>query len=422
MTFLPKSNVMEYGWAIENARGIILKAMPQGPDMHIEYDYAQWAPLYALAHWGIEIGLKALLVQANDEPPNWHDLGELFQRLRDKDPERAKKLEDAFIDIVNFYTIDRNRFKHFGSLDDYFREYGNRGLYNDFRYWVRGKTVLYHVPFFVHRELLTLLENLCKWGKAPVTSQLVKRRVHQCLKREVENHVNQCDICIKSYPEHSSLRRLTDLFLSDPTISDRLSDAYNRKFQNGNDTCADKVMHSAFQHLSKSDDLAVRYYTNRLTDLPKGSLPHPTDVKMEMKWLTDDTSGIVSFRNGDELGSITRMVDDRWYVQSYSREHNMRYAKTKVDAVYWLVHMGTVMVEVSIDRGPHTRMRTMSPPSPLYGGWDDSRPGHKITFVDDAHGLQVGQRIDVRSDRFPSVLHDGIITKVSGREVIWGDT
>ena len=120
-----------------------------------EYANAKWAPLYALAHWGIENGLKALILQAVGQHPRGHDLYELFRLLESKDASKAKNLEHAFADIANFYTIDVDRWVHFQSLKPYLREFGKDELYEKFRYWALEDKGLYHIP-------LSFIEN-CSW-------------------------------------------------------------------------------------------------------------------------------------------------------------------------------------------------------------------------------------------------------------------
>ena len=57
-----KQEISKVGIAIERARSIIDEAMPREHNPFLpDYEYARLAPLFALAHWGIENGLKALI-------------------------------------------------------------------------------------------------------------------------------------------------------------------------------------------------------------------------------------------------------------------------------------------------------------------------------------------------------------------------
>ena len=78
-----KQEISKVGIAIERARSIIDEAMPRKQNPFLpDYEYARLAPLFALAHWGIENGLKAILSQQKIKYPRGrtgHNLGELIR-------------------------------------------------------------------------------------------------------------------------------------------------------------------------------------------------------------------------------------------------------------------------------------------------------------------------------------------------------
>ena len=416
MTLTTIDEVTKTGIAIELVRGIIDKASPEGQDLSPEYDYAMRAPLYNLAHSGIENGLKALIRQVEGDHPGGHNLKNLLRKLKGKAPQKAKFLEEAFNDIVNFYTIDTVKWAQFQSLDTYLKEFGSEDLFETYRYWALEKKDLYHIPLFIHRELLVVLEKLCRWGIEQITSQRVEYSIRYSFVRGVEEHINNCDDCRKDSSK-PWLKILNKSFPSATPFSERLRGVNSQDFEIVDDECLNQVICTALEHLATSDDPAVRYFIHTLNDLPEGSVPQLCDVQLEV-----DESGIVKIRNGDQLGFIHQNIDSRWYAQDFFHKYNPQYAKTKDDAMNWLANECTEIVKVSVNGGPHIPKRTMSRPSPLYPDWNDSRLGYKMTFLNDDQRLSVGQHLEVRSGPHYYAVDDGIISEISGREVTWEDT
>ena len=410
--------VSDTGMAIEVARQLIDNAMPQVQDLMPKYEYAKWAPLYLIAHSAFENGLKALILQEEGVHCCGHALRKLFRRLKGKAPKKAKILEDAFADIVNFYTIDLSRLESCRSLDTYLGEYGNKELYKTFRYWALEGRDLDWIFLFVHRELLVVLEKLCRWGIEQITSQRVEDSIRYSFVRSIEEHINNCDDCRKDSSK-PWLKILNKSFPSDTPFSDRLRGVNSQDFEIVDDECLNQVIYTALDSLGKSEDPTVRYYVQTLNDLPDGSVTLPSDIQFEVEWPTE-TYGIAKIRNGEKLGTIRYTIDSRWYAQDFFHKYNPRFAKTRDDAANWLLHACTVMVKVSVNGGEYTSRRAMSPPSPGGVGWDDPPAAHKITFANETHGLSVGQHLNVRSGLRSALVSDGIISKVSGREVEWG--
>ena len=407
--------VSKTGMAIEMARRIIDVSLPQERDLAREYEYAKWAPLYNLAHSGIENGIKALIWQIDSDHPGGHNLRSLFRKLKGKAPKKARLLEDAFSDIVNFYTIDTRRWVYFNSLDAYLKEFGSEKRYETYRYWALDNKDLEYIPLFAHRELLAFLERLCQWGQRMFTSRRVELNVNGVLHRKIERHANHCDTCRKA-SVGPSMTRLLASFPSVAIIADRINDAYNRKFDNRDDECADKVMQATFECLKTSEDPAVQYYFNRLTDLPEGSITRPSDAELEV-----DQHGVVKIRTGETVGMLHHSMEGLWYALISSPESKARIAKTKEDAMYWLLAERTEMVQISVDGGAFTPKRAMSSPSYVWvRSESSSSPGYKITFADESHGLTVGQFLDIRSGTSSVLEFNGPITRISGREVFWG--
>ena len=405
--------------AIEQARKIIDKAMPPGPDLVPEYDYAMRAPLYNLAHSGIENGLKALIRQVEGDHPSGHNLRTLFRRLKGKDAKRARILEDVFTDIVNFYTIDTSHWVHFQTLDTYFKEYGSEKLFETYRYWALEDKELNHIPIFVHRELLVVLGEWCQWGNRHRMSKRVQSILHKGFQEGLEKHLNREKRCEPCWKKTSALAQTEFHWFNDPspTLFDTMRDAYSQNYNINEAECMDEIIYWAVQYLEESDDPAVRYCIGRRLDLPEGSVSLPCDIEIEL-----ESDGLVKIKNGQMLGRIVHSIDRRWYAQCIVSPYTGRLAKTKADAINWLANECTEIVKVSVNCGPHIPKRAMSRPQPLGPGWNESRIGFKITFTKEDHGLSIGQHLDVRSGRKYAAIHDGIIVKVRGREVVWGDT
>ena len=408
--------VQKTGMAIEQARKIIDKAMPQGQDLLPEYDYAMRAPLYNLAHSGIENGIKALIRQVKGCHPGGHNLKNLFRKLKGIASQKARSLEDAFTDIVNFYTIDTGRWMHFQSLDSYFKEYGSEELFEAYRYWALENKCMHHIPLFVHRELLAWLGDYCQWGNRTVTSQRVKQIVLHDVAKGVGKHINRCDICYGKTPG-PPIPIPQRSHLSCIQLFRRLIDIWCCYFKVSNDECVKEITYAAVQCLQKSKDPAVRYFANTLQDLPEGSMPKPGDVKLQV-----DVSGMVRIRNGEALGRLSNTIDGRWSAYTYEYGQPPKFAKTRDDAMYWLVHTCTEMVQISVNGGQNIQKRAICPVDlmPTSSG-DGLSSSYKITFADDSHGLSVGQHIKVRDGSPIPFTASGVIFKVSGAMVEFGD-
>ena len=391
--------VRNTGIAIERARSIIDQAMPRKQNPFLpDFNYAELAPLYALAHWGIEIGLKAiLLLEDNQYDPkeDRHDLKKPFLRLKESNSEIANHLIKAFNDTVSFYTIDKCRWKHFKSLDAYLEQYGREDLYVTFRYWALADKELDHIPLFVHRELLVALEKLLGWNHQQVASKRVKRWVRWKFSEEVRGHIHACHSCKKDLPQ-PFLEVLNDSYPSNTPFREKLQYLYNQHAKKADDGCMNRIIRGAFESFRRDDDPAVRYLVNTLDDLPEGSLEKPSDIELQVEWVVHDIAGIVWIKNGQQLGLIRQSIDGRWLAQSYSPPTNSIVAKTKTDAKNWLVEECTEIVRVSVNGGPYTPTRVVSPA--LLG-----RP-FAITFVNSTRGLTVGQHIDVKSIAFPTLF------------------
>lgn len=440
-----RNEVQKTGVAIQATVKMIDRVMPNVYDHSPSHDYAQWAPLYNLAHSGIENGLKALILQVKkkhpkvkrnrprgiirvcnylrrlirqveEDHPRGHNLRNLFRKLKGIAPQKARSLEDAFTDIVNFYTIDKNRFPHFKSLDTYFKEYGSEKLFETYRYWALENKDMHHIPLFIHRELLAWFGRYCQRGKAFVTSQRVEENVRFGFVRGIEDHINLCVQCRKDCSK-PWLKILNEPFSSRTPYSDNLKGIDIQVFNLVDKECLNQVIDVALGCLKESKDPAVQYFIGILGDLPPGSMSPPSDVQIEV-----DDSGVVKIQNGEILGLVYETLFGRWRAEIFTPESKARIAKTKTDAKYWLLAEGTEMEQVSVDGGPNIPLRAMSSPSPVCGRWNDPRTAWKITFADDSHGLRVGQSLNVRSPSLPLLKFNGTISRINGREVIWGDT
>ena len=424
LQMLGLNEVQKTGIAIRETIRIIDNHTPQDPVRLADYNYAKMAPLFALSHWGIEIGLKALILQETQVHYRIHALRKLFRQLKGKAPKQAKYLEDTFIEIVNFYTIDKSKWKSFKTLDTYLGEYGKKERYQTFRYWPLENQALFHTHLFVHRELLKVLEDRCVDGRKHSISRRVRSIIRNGFSKGIGKHLNKenrCEPCWKntSGPHKPQIQGFND---SSSTLFHAIRDDYSRRFNINQVECMDEITRWAVQYLEKHDDPAVRYCVIRRNDLPQGSVSLPSDVELDVEWSEPDILGIVKIKNGVKLGSILYGIDSRWRAQVDMYSLKFRFAKTKDDAMNWLVNKCTEVVQISVNGGPHIPKRVMFTQSQDWSpSWDDTHPRYKMVFADEAHGLSEGQRIDVRSDRFPSVLHDGTIVKVSGREVVCED-
>ena len=411
-----KQEISKVGIAIERARSIVDQAMPRERNLFLpDFEYAKLAPLYALAHWGIENGLKAILSQQKIKYPRGrtgHDLGELYRLSKQNDLVDANALEHAFTDAANFYTIDRRRWNEFRSLDAYLKSFGEWKRYETFRYWALDDLDQFHIPLLVHRELLVALEKILGWHHQQVASKRVKRWIHRQLSEEVRGHIHACHSCRKALPQ-PFLEVLNDSYPSNTPFREKLQYLYNQHVKTADNGCMNQVIRGTFGSLSRDNDPAVRYLVKTLDDLPKGSLERPSDISLEVNWVVHCIAGTVKIQNGQTLGHIRESIDGRWLAQAYSPPTNSIVAKTKTDAKNWLVEECTEIVRVSVNGGPYTPTRVVSPA--LLG-----RP-FAITFANSTHGLTVGQHIDVRINRLPYIIHQGTISRINGREVEWGD-
>ena len=207
------------------------------------------------------------------------------------------------------------------------------------------------------------------------------------------------------------------------TPLDTLKHAYNCNFKIADDECVNQVISDVFGRVKESDDPAVRYFIHTLSDLPKGSVSLPCDIELAEEWPVADTYGIVKTRNGDRLGIIRYSIDSRWCAQATGREHNAKYARTKTDAMNWLANECTEVIEVAVDGSLHIPKRVMSPATlSRSSAGDGPWTPYKITLVDHAHGLKVGQKIKVRiGNPIPVQIVDGIISQVVGGLIEFSD-
>ena len=218
---------------IRETRRIIDDRTPQDPVWLADYDYAKFAPLFSQAHSAIEKGLKALIRQQGEEHPRGHDLGTLFECVKMKAPVQAKYLEDAFTDIVNFYTIDTRRWAHFQSLHAYLKEYGGEDRFKAYRYWALENKDLHHVPLFVQRELLVVLEEWCRDGRKHSISLRVQFIVRNGFSKGLGKHLNKENRCEPCWKNTSGPHKPQIQGFNDPssTLFHAIRDDYSRRFQ-----------------------------------------------------------------------------------------------------------------------------------------------------------------------------------------------
>ena len=415
--------VTKTGMAIELVRGIIDKAMPEGQDEAPEYDYGMRAPLYNLAHSGIENGLKALIRQVEGCHPRGHNLKNLFRKLKGKSAKKAKFLENAFTDIVNFYTIDTSRWVHFQSLDSYLKKYGGEDLFETYRYWALENKDLHHIPLFIHRELLVLLERMCQNWCTTVMSKRVNKILQNDFTRVTHRHANNCTRCVGDKKESESHR--DKLYSLAKIPIELLKSRHDCKTTADIHECVNQIIPQAIKRVRQTQDPAVQYLINSLNDLPKGSVPQPCDIRLYVVW--DDTktklSGVVGIQSGEKnLGRLTYRIDGRWFAEARTTSRTI-FTRSKDDAVYWLANECTEVVQVSVDCGPYSPKRAISPVdfSRGYSG-DGPLSPYRITLVDHMHGLSVGQHIKVWDGRpkFDTIAQ-GTISKVDGALVEFGD-
>ena len=339
----------------------------------------------------------------------------------------ANALEHAFTDAVNFYTIDYERWVHFHSLDTYLKEFGTEDRYETFRYWALENRCQDYIPLSIHRELLVAFEKLLGWSHQKITSERVEQFICWSLSVATEKHLYNCHICRKASP-NPRLIALNSRRPSCRSFSVRLYDLYSNAIKNGDD-CMNRVIAHAVRNLKDDLDLAVRYLIHTLDDLPKGSVSLPIDVELEpVEWRENQTDNIpkadiVKIQNGQTLGHIREFIDGRWLAQAYVPPTNSKYARTKEDAVNWLVEECTELVTVSVDGGPRTTKRAMSPVSlSTYQSGDDTWSPYEIAFADNAHGLSEGQHIVIRGGGTMHIgIADGIVSLVNGGSVEFGN-
>lgn len=205
--------------------------MPRQQNLFLpDVDNAELAPLYALAHWSIENGLKAILLLEDDQydsRKDRHDLTKLLQRLEGSNSEDANYFITAFDDTVCIYTIDKRRWQHFLSLDAYLEENGRGDLHETFRYWALPKGELGHIPLIVHRELIIALEKLLGWRHKQITSIRLEEWIRAKLSKEVLGHTQCRKTCMTDRP-HLYTEFLNDSHPSDTPFREKLQPLYNQ--------------------------------------------------------------------------------------------------------------------------------------------------------------------------------------------------
>ena len=399
------------GVAIEEIIGVIDKGMPKDGDFFSSYQHAKWTPLYLLAHWGIENGLKALLREKGEE---YHgsNLSKAYNKLKQVNVEAAEALGAAFYDAVSFYSIDVNRWEPFRTLDTFFNKFGSETCYKSLPYWpLDGETDL-NIPPFIHRELLAALEEQCQHGSAQTTSLRIEQNVKWSIIAAFEGHLKGCTECTRD----ELLRGLDRWFHKDSSPTEKLRYAFRHNFFISNDGCVNATVRSFCLSLMDGDDFVVRYYIHKFDDIPEGSVNRPSDIE-----LVSDEHGVVRIRDGETLGVIHQDIDSRWRAYPIWTSRKRRYAKTRIDAMNWLIDECTFMVNLIVDNGWASPRRVVYPSS------NNRRraraglpPEHELIFADGTHDLKVGQELRLLGDRaFLFGSASGTITGVDGRRITY---
>ena len=276
-----------------------LESNPVQPDMVSELTIAQVMNRVSTAHLSIERAMKFLITEAGRPLIENHDLPSRLNELRQHEPASAQFLEEAFTAAVEHYQYNANalHMKHLQSLETYLRATGSDKHFQDIRYWEltqsTNEDIVRKIDLCLHLELLhAVWELLMPAGR---TRENVSLRVEGAVQTALRPRNlayapdTERELSVKSY-----LRWLNGF------RSDR--DAMTKALREGeapDEQFTLEMLKRAYQELSNSTDLAVRYFAEILTVLPHQS----RDAIPCVEWMGQEKyqTGEVSTPGGNNL-------------------------------------------------------------------------------------------------------------------------
>ena len=397
-----------------------LDAAPIQPDLIHEVNAVQLTNRASTAHLAIEIGLKALIRQAGEEPKDGHFLNKLYQVLKTCDAKSAQFLSQAFEDAVKFfgYNIKALGWGYFRSLEDYLAKVGTKNAYEEYRYWATGEpditdVAIQHISLPIHRELLCALEGLFFSSRRESVSDRVEGEISNAMFGR--RHISYGDE--EEQKERSVKWYMNWLFRVHTTRRSALKEAVHRGFMiKDGDEFVRQTLRDAFDDLRQSRDPAVRHYVRTLTYLPKGSQPRHPDAIPIVEWLGQgQIRCMVSTPAGNCLGFIDKQADGAWAIDGLKLA--MQCAESLADAKNYLVNGLTRQVTVTVN-ADLKRLRIVNSEDFFLPAL---QPPQMLEFWNSDHGLRSGDEVkaELQTDenlRFVSVL-EGTVVEVAGEKV-----
>ena len=401
----------------------ILDSSPTQRDLVPEVNLVQLANRAPIAHINIEKGIKALIAKAGGQPSdkNTHELGSLYDDLKNYNKGSADFLSTAFDDAVDCFDINTKfrQFNHLTSIDSYFSLAETEHVFQELRYWSLGesdKTDLFKfVVLPIHREILYAL-----WcfivDDSPIpetVSKRIEREVHRAMWGDMSWSSTETE-------KEKSLNWYIDWLNNHKSSRAALMEAVEAKFviKPGDGFIVQKLR-DALDRLQKSEDAAVCHFAHTLSYLPKGSPKRNQDAIPEVDWWNKHRSrGEVKTAGGTHLGFIEQYADKSWGIDIGAMIGPI--SKTLEDAKHYLVNYFTERIEFEIN-GKTRELRIIK--KELYekdsGTISDTaeisplEQIHDLELWDSRHGINPGDKIIVP---LPFMNEDsGVVYKLEGK-------
>ena len=411
----------------------ILENEPVKGDMVPEITAVQVMNRVSIAHLSIERALKFLLTKPGEPPvEKTHDLRQLYQELRDHDPEAAKSLDGAFEAAVGHYRYNPNaaNMTHLKSLERYLKVAGSDKAFQDIRYWELTQSLdemlLRRVYLSIHIELLHGLSEILRSPDGPM--ETVANRVERAVSNAMWPTANM--VYQPGTSEEHSINSYIEWRQGFRTWSEALTDAVQNGFNIDDDFLAE-IVTNAYRTLLEAADLAVRYFVSTLDVLPW----QPRDVVPCVEWLGPEKNrkGSVKTPAGTYLGFIERGPDKLWDIIPL-RDGLVRVsakARSPMDARCYLAILLTRPARVTVE-GEGRPLRIVGgeydPVQRNYdeinrryeGTCDDKTWTHKMSLWDKDHGIDINKTVRVevpRRDNDGVLILEGTVTEVAEHEV-----
>ena len=356
-----------------------------------------------VAHSASEDGFKFLIRRSGAGYSKTHNLKTLLDELRACDPRTAKRLDDAFVAVTEFYGTDLSDpdHRHLISLSAYLEKVGDFEHFQLMRYLELESSVydpaLQYIHIEFHHEILCALDEAIQ----PLYGT-IGNRVESLLRTEffsserlssVGSHGAAAkDAYVRWFEEQSSLveamRKLT-------ACRSAIGDQH-----------ADEVASSVCSKLTGHEDLAIQAMANGLTR------SEPTQQgEMETLVYQPDEVGnrLVATPAGDALGYMRPLPIGFWLATDNPSRGNPFWFRTERDARLWLAHMFFGELSIITERGrfsyqARSKQRHPTPQDQEWMwlhdfNWAELNTGEiLLRFWDARHGLQPGEYVSIDVD------------------------